>query len=512
MRQLSILLLSSLLINYGNSQVIRTFIVEGKDVTFGNSNLPNIDQKEKTLYGLLPSFDKINFQLDERKAWFIENFDRFLDHYLITDLANIDPKDFNPQMRGFAAAVQRRSDPFIMMSKLLICAAFVMFFIRLQYGHMGGFKKQVLRLRDRNIRAVKFNRGCALFFMIFFGILWFGCLSAANVFDTSNIIDFANEINDMTKHTAKVSDTMQTNFNAQKYTDYYSDKSQDDPAFTIDYVLRGGALETNLEEDSSNAIDQFDHFSRWYLIFGLFWWLTCIIMISVHKSQQKRRVVAVSLLIAGIYILLLTGGLMLIGFKFSEISVKSEICNQAMNVTQYGQSIESGNGISNFVQQIDNPYTIQKTQGQLAVLMVAVNTAYTIYQNRLVALGDLKTYTEIKSGKYVKTLLKLFKTNYITDHVLKEQYFILQDLWTATTAIRYVYSERPLQYWAYQLTDTVCYGGQIADLFAQGFLFLVCVGLFFAFIMAWGSEYILRCIIFEEESNIDMNKNRYDWC
>jgi len=57
----------------------------------------------------------------------------------------------------------------------------------------------------------------------------------------------------------------------------------------------------------------------------------------------------VSLLIAGIYILLLCGGLMLIGFKFSEISVKSEICNQAMNVTQYGQSIESGNGISNFV-------------------------------------------------------------------------------------------------------------------------------------------------------------------
>jgi len=57
----------------------------------------------------------------------------------------------------------------------------------------------------------------------------------------------------------------------------------------------------------------------------------------------------VSLLIAGIYILLLCGGLMLIGFKFSEISVKSEICTQAMNVTQYGQSIESGNGISNFV-------------------------------------------------------------------------------------------------------------------------------------------------------------------
>jgi len=110
-------------------------------------------------------------------------------------------------MRGFTVAVQRRSDPFIMISKLLICAAFVMFFIRLQYGHMGGFKKQVLRLRDRNIRAVKFNRGCALFFMIFFGILWFGSLSFANAFDVAYIIDFANEINDRTISEAKVSDT-----------------------------------------------------------------------------------------------------------------------------------------------------------------------------------------------------------------------------------------------------------------------------------------------------------------
>ena len=74
------------------------------------------------------------------------------------------------------------------------------------------------------------------------------------------------------------------NFNAQKYTDYYSDKTMSDPAFTIAYVLQGGVLETNLEEESNATIEQFDHFTKNYLIFGLFWWLTCIIMIAVHKS------------------------------------------------------------------------------------------------------------------------------------------------------------------------------------------------------------------------------------
>lgn len=74
------------------------------------------------------------------------------------------------------------------------------------------------------------------------------------------------------------------NFNAQKYQDYYSDKTMDDSTFTIDYVLRGGAIETNLEEENMQVVHQFDHFTKNYMIFGLFWWLTCIIMIAVHKS------------------------------------------------------------------------------------------------------------------------------------------------------------------------------------------------------------------------------------
>jgi len=70
---------------------------------------------------------------------------------------------------------------------------------------------------------------------------------------------------------------------------------------------------------------------------------------------------------------------MLVGFKFSEISMKSEVCTQALNITEYNQKFATGNGITQFIKQIDNHYAIEKTQNQLTDLKIAVNTAYTIY-------------------------------------------------------------------------------------------------------------------------------------
>jgi len=49
------------------------------------------------------------------------------------------------------------------------------------------------------------------------------------------------------------------------------------------------------------------------------------------------------------------------------------------------------------------------------------------------------------------------------------------------------------------------------DIAAALNLILVLVGLLFAFFMSWTSEYILRCIIYDEKQSIDMNKYRFDW-
>lgn len=73
-------------------------------------------------------------------------------------------------------------------------------------------------------------------------------------------------------------------------------------------------------------------------------------------------------------------------------------------------------------------------------------------------------------------------------------------------------SPQILNYWSFNFANNVCYYGNILDLLSMALFLMVLLGVFFAFNMAWGSEYILRCVIFEEKSNIDMNKNRYDWC
>lgn len=510
--QLFILLLSSILINYGNSQVIRTFTEDGPGAyTYGNSNELNIGSNAGDLYGLLPPVIRSNFILDSKKSQFIRELDGFIDTYLIADFAYMDPKDYNPQDNNFVTAFQRRSDPAIITCKLILCFAFFVFFARLQYGQMGGFKRKVLRLRERNIAKVRILRNISLFFLIVFGICWFGFLNYAAIFTSIDLLDYADETNNFVLEEANKVDTKQTNFNARKYTDYYSDKHLDNHAFNIQYNLKGGVMKTNLEEKNTEILNEFDHFTRWYCIAGLSWWLFALVLVSIHKSQYRRRIVAASLIIAGLYILLLCCGIMLAGFKVNEITQKSEVCIQALNITQFNQNFATGNGITTFIKQIDNPYAIEKTQNQLTQLTIAVNTAYTIYQNRLVALGRLQDYIKIKGDKYVKTLLNEFKTSYTTDAILKEQYFILQDLWSAIMNIRIIYSELPVQYWSYNLANTVCYEGQILDLIAQLFLFLMLIGIFFAFHMAWSSEFILRCVIFEEKKNIDLNKNRHDW-
>lgn len=377
---------------------------------------------------------------------------------------------------------------------------------------MSGFKKKVMRLRERNIVKIERNRSCALFLLIFFGILWISALTAANVYDHKFIIEYSKTRDKTILRVANKFGAILDNFNSGGHVDYYSEKKLEHPFFVVDFPLKGGLLQSNLQENDDKAIvKQYDEFTRWYLIIGMFWWMFCIILIAIHKSLYKKRVVAVSLAIAFIYILMICIGFMLIGYKLSAISFKSEVCIQAHNITEYNQVFSSGNGITAFLKDLNDPYVIEKAQDQLVALKFASNSAYTIYLNRLIALGDVKTFKKIQSGKLVKTLMNDFKSRYITDAVLKEQYYILQDVWKAIMAVRYVLSPVGLRVWSYNYADNVCYTGNILDLISCGLFFFVILGVLFAFNMAWGSEYILRCVIYEEKSNIDMNKNRYDW-
>lgn len=113
-----ILLLSTLLMNSGNSQVIKTYVGndDWKSWSYGNSNEVNMQGRDN-LYGMLPPLNDYPFILDIQKAEFIHKLDSIFDSYFISDFANIDSKDFNPQDRNFFMAFQRRVDPFVLLCK-----------------------------------------------------------------------------------------------------------------------------------------------------------------------------------------------------------------------------------------------------------------------------------------------------------------------------------------------------------------------------------------------------------
>lgn len=75
--------------------------------------------------------------------------------------------------------------------------------------------------------------------------------------------------------------------------------------------------------------------------------------------------VAISLVIAFVYILLICTGFILLGYKGSNLSMKTEICTQTLNLTLYDQWPIEGNGISNFVVSINSQRTLNSVKKQL---------------------------------------------------------------------------------------------------------------------------------------------------
>ena len=175
------------------SQVIVTDTLYGKKNlwTTGNKMDLHIEASDKSFFGLLPETQRLPLIINPAITDFVKTLDWYIDQIVIMDFSNIDPKDFRPEQSSFKLAFQRRMDPFFYIIKIFLAAAFAMYFIRLHYGHLGGFKKKVIRLRIRSKKRVNFMTNIALTFLILFGILWLSASIYSNVLDYRHIVKFA---------------------------------------------------------------------------------------------------------------------------------------------------------------------------------------------------------------------------------------------------------------------------------------------------------------------------------
>mgnify|MGYP003340908765 CR=1 FL=1 len=255
-----------------------TYNLPRYDWTTGNKNKFLLSEADETLYGLLPAESMYPTVIDPATTDFVRTVDYYIDNVLIFDFANIDPKDFKPEEDEFPLAFQRRLDPFIYAIKFILAITFVMYFIRLQYGSMGGFKKKVMRLRERNKATVHVCRSLTLAFVLLFGTLWLVATIYSQVLDNTHIIQYAEEqTKEIKEKVTKVKENM-FNLNGNHHIAYFTEEDLNWPYFNIADSVERSYLEENINRDQSHSITkQIAGFLRWYLVIGLVWWVVSLI-------------------------------------------------------------------------------------------------------------------------------------------------------------------------------------------------------------------------------------------
>lgn len=136
------------------------------------------------------------------------------------------------------------------------------------------------------------------------------------------------------------------------------------------------------------------------------------------------------------YILLICGGLLILGYRVSIITFKSEICMAAINLTIYDEQPVEGNGISKFVVSVDNQKKLNLLKRQTYSMAIGANSAYIIYLNRLAALNRMNDWTNIINGYQIKTLMDNFLKTSETDPILRTQFYVISDIWKMIIYLR----------------------------------------------------------------------------
>ena len=283
----------------------------------------------------------------------------------------------------------------------------------------GGFKRPVSKLRDRNKKVVKILRNVSVGILLGSGIMFLGCSIYSNVIDYQHIVKYGTgQTKDIQNKIERVRKTM-FNINNDNHKNFFSDKDEYWPFFNIGNEIEGSSLRDDINKKDKKSISmQISGFLRWYTVIALIWWVVCLILVAFHKSVFRRRMVAISLFIAFLYILLMCLGVILLGkfpkplkilgYKAVNVSLKNQICVQALNLTIFDQWPAEGDGISQFVVTIKKQHTLNAVKNQLYILAIAINSAYTVYLDRLAALGRPSEVTDIQTEHKVKTLMDKF--------------------------------------------------------------------------------------------------------
>lgn len=387
------------------SQIIKTDTFYGRknQWTTGNNNKLEFSG-DNTFVGMMPEDEKLPLMVDNKIVDFVKNLDFYIDKLLIFDFSNIDPRAFKPEEESFRLAVQRRMEPFFYLVKILLAVTFSMYFVRLHYGHLSGFKKKVERLRLWHKHKVRFMTNLGMGIVITFGVLWLASSIYSNVIDYKHIVKYSKSSSSQVQNLLDVAIEKFFLINNSNHKTYFAERDIYWPYFNIANYLDTLKFDHNVNKHTDkDIINTLTGYLRWCNVFGVSWWVCCILLCFIHKAFWKRRMIATSLVISGMFILLLCVGVCLFGYRAVNISMKTQICSQTLDLTMFDDVPHHGRGISKFVLALNSQKAYNKMSTQNYNILYAINATYSVYLNRLVALNRKSEAIDIQNGHKVKT-------------------------------------------------------------------------------------------------------------
>jgi len=191
------------------------------------------------------------------------------------------------------------------------------------------------------------------------------------------------------------------------------------------------------------------------------------------------------------------------------------MCQQCSEIVRLNKFPLFASGVAAVVSSFSN-IAKTKMQEQIYEFNTAIYSSFVIYCNRLKAISKFdsynKVYLEARNGTNgVWNVFFDFSKHKYDDEILRTSHDMIKDIWTMYYKVESLLESRMLKFWAFQFAQNVCRKGVALDLANFSNNVLLIMAIIVIFVGAWMSEYIIRCIIYEESRFMNIEKYRHDW-
>ena len=450
----------------------------------------------------------------------LKQFTKIRDKWLL-DLANEDPKSFQPESNSYWSAVAKRGYLFNMIGLSFIVLAFWVFLMRVAFGECGGYKMIVrhsVKSERYFLHAITFTG--LMIFSIAYGYTAYNMLrekaisaeagkslithNRYQIESSKNIYNTLKKINSR-KLTVLYSSITYDKFRVGSYVKYI--KREYKKSLEEAYRFRNDILET-----SSRSISE-------RVLMLLFLMAGCV---SGFIIGYKKRIKMVSLVVSLSLLFVIVFCFDSISSIFNYWSMHIDICNAsvpAFDNRRYSFQFRPDHPFQKFMTCLDTKAK-QNLVSQINATMIAQNALFIILRNYfeiedkgviMEKYLDSALNLERNMGKMMDRLKNATRNNKRNYALFKGYLGTITDLNKVYDEMVKLYSCYELNKWVASFNNSMCSEGlRYFYNMLWGFAWII-LGIFVMVCSIYISESVVQSLRMEEDFYVKTKKLRFDW-